>query len=166
MWKYLTVGFAMLALAVVAGGCGGSDDASAGGDAASTTSREDAALAFAQCMREQGIEVDDPQGGRFTLKVDRANAEKFEAAQEKCRKQVPGAFQEPSEEEKQRMQEAALAFARCMRAHGVDVPDPKFENGGVLMQSGPGAERNPRFEQAEKACRKHMPGPETDEARP
>jgi hypothetical protein len=62
----------------------------------------------------------------------------------------------------------ALKFSKCMREHGVDVPDPqRGTNGGILMKSGgPGkggpSEKglsgpgNPKFEAAEKECGKYM----------
>ena len=58
-------------------------------------------------------------------------------------------------------QQAGLDFARCMREHGVDVPDPKADGGGMVM-IGPGAadgaatlgaEPPAGFEEANKACR-------------
>jgi hypothetical protein len=63
---------------------------------------------------------------------------------------------------------AFLAFARCMREHGVDMPDPKVtsgEGGGTLIEvGGPGqgsGERgpdpeSPTFKRAEKACHKYI----------
>ena len=58
-------------------------------------------------------------------------------------------------------QQAGLDFARCMRDHGVDVPDPKSGDGGMVMIGpGPadgaatlGAEPPAGFEEANKACR-------------
>lgn len=58
-------------------------------------------------------------------------------------------------------QQAGLGFARCMREHGVDVPDPKSGEGGMVMigpgpADGPatlGAEPPAGFEEANKACR-------------
>ena len=58
-------------------------------------------------------------------------------------------------------QKAGLDFARCMREHGVDVPDPKSGEGGMVMIGpGPadgaatlGAEPPAGFEEANKACR-------------
>lgn len=58
-------------------------------------------------------------------------------------------------------QQAGLDFARCMREHGVDVPDPKSGDGGMVMIGpGPaggaaalGAEPPAGFEEANKACR-------------
>ena len=57
-------------------------------------------------------------------------------------------------------QQAGLDFARCMREHGVDMPDPKAGEGGMVMIGpGPGgdgpsaAQRPPAgFEEAHKAC--------------
>jgi hypothetical protein len=58
--------------------------------------------------------------------------------------------------------QAALDFARCMRQHGIDMPDPKFTgNGGVIQEfrSGPG-NRGPndqKFKAAQQACQKLLP---------
>jgi hypothetical protein len=64
---------------------------------------------------------------------------------------------DPAEEA--RMRENALAFARCMRDHGVDMPDPTFEAGGMVRSElrgkadgdGPDPE-SPVFQDAQKAC--------------
>jgi hypothetical protein len=51
--------------------------------------------------------------------------------------------------------QAGLAFAKCMREHGVDVPDPKPGQGG-LVRIAPGASTNPddpKVRAAETACR-------------
>jgi hypothetical protein len=53
-------------------------------------------------------------------------------------------------------QEAALAYTECMREHGIDMPDPEFdENGGAMVQTvGEGS--NPadqeELREAEEAC--------------
>ena len=53
-------------------------------------------------------------------------------------------------------EQAFLKFAQCMRDHGVDMPDPKFGQGGGMFQiGGPGSNVNPdspRFQAAQKAC--------------
>jgi hypothetical protein len=62
--------------------------------------------------------------------------------------------------------QAHLDFARCMREHGVDMPDPTFdddgnvqlevrEGGGEVEQAG---EVDGTFRDAEKACRHHLAG--------
>jgi hypothetical protein len=54
-------------------------------------------------------------------------------------------------------QDAALEFAKCMRANGVpDFPDPQIENGGASIRIGPGEDVNPRdpkVRKAHEACR-------------
>jgi hypothetical protein len=59
-------------------------------------------------------------------------------------------------------QQAALAFAECMREHGIDMPDPQFDESGRVTQridadSGvdPG---DPDFEAAQEACADELPG--------
>jgi hypothetical protein len=53
--------------------------------------------------------------------------------------------------------EAALKHARCMREHGLDVPDPKFGPGGgvQLEMRGEGADKH-KVQRAEEACRKYL----------
>jgi hypothetical protein len=63
------------------------------------------------------------------------------------------------------MQEQALAFAKCMREHGVDMPDPQFSgdgNFGIAISSGPDDSSNSggppfdpnsqEFKDANEAC--------------
>ena len=51
-----------------------------------------------------------------------------------------------------------LAFAKCMREHGVDMPDPEFGSGGTtVMIGGDGiAFDSPTFKAANEACRSIM----------
>jgi hypothetical protein len=57
--------------------------------------------------------------------------------------------------------EAALAFAKCMRDQGIDMPDPQFdENGGAQIRIGRGSGidiNDPKFRKAQEACRDKMP---------
>jgi hypothetical protein len=56
----------------------------------------------------------------------------------------------------------ALAFSRCMRAHGVaKFPDPSTNGRGIQLTIGPGSGVNPQdpgFRAAQKACGRLMPG--------
>lgn len=56
----------------------------------------------------------------------------------------------------------ALAFSKCMRAHGVsNFPDPSSSGGGVQIAVGPSSGVNPQtpaFHSAQTACRHLMPG--------
>lgn len=62
-----------------------------------------------------------------------------------------------SASEQERFEQAALQHARCMREHGVDVPDPKPGQGGVVIV-GPGDRpADPEAgRRAEEACAKHL----------
>jgi hypothetical protein len=59
--------------------------------------------------------------------------------------------------------EGALRFAKCMRDHGVDMPDPKRDsNGGIRLKAGIGAGadraklKDPKMRAAQSACRKYL----------
>jgi hypothetical protein len=82
---------------------------------------------------------------------------------------------ELTEEQQKEFQEAALAHARCMGEHGVDIPDPTFgEDGRAEIRinrrdgaSGPKPD-DPKWKAAEEACRDRLPsggeGPSTEAA--
>jgi hypothetical protein len=55
---------------------------------------------------------------------------------------------------------SALAFSRCMRAHGIkDFPDPG-SNGAINVNGAPGSDldrNDPRFQAADQACKSLLP---------
>jgi hypothetical protein len=126
---------------------------------------DQAALDFAACMRENGIEMADPTagGGGPRILLDGGvdpQSEEFQAATEACREHLEGIVQggpgrqgAPSAEQ----QEAMLAFAECMRENGVDIPDPQA--GGGFLQPGSGVDpQTPEFQEAMEACRDNLGG--------
>ena len=152
-------------LALVTAGCGGSDN----GDSAAPSAddrRMDAALEWASCMRKNGANVPDPQIGangmvRIGPDPDDANApseavmaKAGKACDQHLKGMVAGAGQRPSPEQQAEMERQALEFARCMREHGVDMPDPQIGGGGggVAVTLDPEQMRSPAFKRAEKAC--------------
>jgi hypothetical protein len=177
---------ALLGLALVASGCGSSSsedgvaalDGSASEDTPAPAAnddddqegtteadRQEAALEWAKCMREHGIDVPDPEfddQGRGTIRVGGPgldpNSEKLRKAQEECGTPFGrGGPPALSEEERQALQETMLEFAKCMREHGVDMPDPELGEGGRgVFRAGPGRgmpdTSSKEFEEAEKAC--------------
>lgn len=54
-------------------------------------------------------------------------------------------------------EDAALKFAQCMRAHGVDMPDPKFGSGGGVNITIKGNAPQQVVQKAQKACQQYMP---------
>ena len=63
-----------------------------------------------------------------------------------------------SGDQQAKFREAGLKFARCMREHGVDMPDPKAGPGGGIMLRGPdiGPEDKSKMDAAQKACQKYL----------
>ncbi|HEX8861131.1 MAG TPA: hypothetical protein VGC06_18975 [Actinomycetes bacterium] len=120
-----------------------------------------AALQFARCMREHGIDMPDPKfngNGGISITVHaggrgpKPDDPKFKAAEQACQRFMPkgGQTRRPNPQQLQR----ALQFARCMRQHGIDVPDPGADGGIQIRGSGPD---DPRFKAAQQACQQYAP---------
>jgi hypothetical protein len=178
----MVAAFAALGLSLLAGGCSSPDlspdvasvgqPSPAAADTPGTTTvpakdPKEAALDFARCMREHGVEMEDPDisgEGRVAIRIGpgRGGGPADDAALKACQPAMDAAMQQSSKKldpaEEARMRENALAFARCLRDHGIDVPDPTFD-GGVMkgrIAGGPGTDGpdpdSPAFQEAQKAC--------------
>ena len=96
---------------------------------------QDALLAWATCMRDNGIDMDDPQfglDGELTGGVGKdgtgakadAQSEAYQAASEACADKL-SSFKAPFDPEQQAERtEQLLAWSACMREQGIDMPDP------------------------------------------
>jgi hypothetical protein len=186
------LGGLVLPLALLLGACGGDDGAtdavaSLTGDDTTDDSGEDDGTGteplteeetqeklreFAQCMRDHGVDMEDPQstgpgGGGGTGGVvirgdasggsgDGPGGDDFEAANEACEPIIEDVIasraQDLDPEEVERMQQQALEFAQCMRDNGVDMADPTFEDGGRMTQSLEVDPEDPTFQAAQEAC--------------
>ena len=145
------------ALALALAGCGADDPgvATAGGDpaagAAPSLSREEQGLKWAQCMRENGVDVPDPkpgQGIRMTMRP--GGEEKMAKAREACKEWQPTG----GERAGGRDDEHLRAIAACMRENGVeDFPDPD----GGMMRITKDVGDDPDFAAARKKCRLDQP---------
>jgi hypothetical protein len=62
----------------------------------------------------------------------------FDDARKTCGDPPRGALPQFSADDRQKLQDAALAFAKCMRDKGFDVPDPDFSQIGQGGQDGGG----------------------------
>ena len=156
--------------------CGGDD---ATGHAALTAERErrEAALNYARCMREHGVDVPDPtfeSGGP----VGQAGPDEdtppdtLRQADRACETYKPE-FEPPalSEDEQQEFNDAARANSRCMREHGIEnFPDPTIDEEGraeVMIKEDSGIDPNdPDFREAEEACKDTMPKPPSEGSAP
>jgi hypothetical protein len=150
--------------ALVFASCGG--DGGSGGGKSNREEMEEYALKNAECLRQHGVDVPDPKPGQGLLMDSRdVNPEEFERAQRACQKKLgKPPVPELSEEEQREFREAALKFARCMRAEGIDMPDPTFGANGEVRIEVKGRGRgdpasDPAFKAAEAKCRKYQEGP-------
>jgi hypothetical protein len=181
---------ALLSGVLALAGCGGSSSptiahlssgkgapaANSGGGGSSPksgASLEQAMLAYAKCMRSNGVPnfPDPTAGGSFLVgaEMDRSSPA-FKAAQAKCHKLMPGGGigSGPSPSAQTLMH--YLKVARCMRQHGVyDFPDPRtsvpsnpFGSGGggvisdiegvILVFPSTIDQQSPVFMRASAAC--------------
>jgi len=148
-------------------GASGSPAASPGGAAAGPSQDpQDAMLAYAKCMRDNGVDFPDPQpisgtGGQIqAINIDPTSPE-FQKAQTACASKLPAFGGNLDPVANQKFQDQMLAFAKCMRGHGIDFPDPKFDSGGgasAIEVTGNVAPDSPAFQDAQKACGSNLPG--------
>lgn len=134
---------ALLALSACAGAAEGGEVASAGGDANPNApgagqdplDEQAQALAFAECMRDNGVAMPDPGPGQEGLMQalgghDQTGTgkEAFEEAFAACQALLP---EFATHEDAQPDEEAMLALAACLRDEGLDVPDDLFTGGAM-----------------------------------
>ncbi len=141
-----------------------------------TVDREQAMLDFAQCMRDHGVDMEDPtvdengdfrmvrpSGGGESGEFEPGDREAMQAAREACSsylEDIAQGFERPDMTE---MQDLMLQYAACMRENGVDMPDPDFSDTGESGGQGPGSRLgfdtgdydrdDPVFQAANDICR-------------
>lgn len=111
----------------------------------------DNAVKMRQCLRENGIDVPDPEPGQdprgMTIGGD-ADPQKMQEAMKKCGMSTgTGAGKEPTQEEKDK----ELEWIRCMRENGVALKDPEY-NGGMKSATEIPKGQEKAFEEAVKKC--------------
>jgi hypothetical protein len=175
------------------GSAGAANDVASLGDSSGTTppttaaaaDPQDAMLQFTKCMRDHGIDMPDPKAASGSSASGSGGAtgplimnssgggpqekEKMDAANKDCKHFMDGVVQNAPKmdpEQEAKMKEDALAFSKCMRDNGVDMPDPQFssDGGGMSVQLGSSDGSAPRidptspaFQDAQKACESFMP---------
>jgi hypothetical protein len=174
-------------IVLLVAGCGGSGGTQgiasvegATGDSTSTTAAaeevdsEQAMLDYAQCMRDNGVDMEDPtadENGNFQMmrpsgggengEFDPADREAMQAAQEACSQYLEGITQQFQQVDMTEMQDLMLEYAQCMRDNGVDMEDPDFttdEGGGMGAGGRLGFDMSqhdtsdPVFQAASEAC--------------
>lgn len=119
----------------------------------SPADRLDAALAYAQCVRDNGYaEFPDPDAeGGFKFLVEAGGGPRFQAATAACRQLAPEGMRDDGVTPEQL--DALIKLSQCVRENGLpDFPDPgpggNFDLSGTGV--GPG---DTRLEAAMAACR-------------
>jgi hypothetical protein len=157
---------ALSALAATGGltACGGTSSTHTSGTSQGTGQQQRiAALTqFAGCARAHGIPVPDPnsQGdipGAQQLQQQYQNTPQGQATLRACGSYLRQAERQLTPANTQQSRQAFLQAARCMRAHGIPIPDP-----GPDGQISPAAaasinKASPQFQQAEQACAHLVP---------
>ncbi|WP_307970474.1 hypothetical protein [Salinispora arenicola] len=158
----------LLLAGVVLTGCGPAKKNNGIGTVAGTSSAAPSKLGvaeagrqFAQCMREHGVQIPDPEldeNGAFDMKVEDPNSDptKIDAAMKACQKYLPGGGEmgKPNPEMLAQMRK----MAECMRANGVpDFPDPDPDSGGGVAIETDQMDSQETFERAMKKCDQYGP---------
>jgi hypothetical protein len=125
---------------------------------------EDSVLAFTSCLRDEGLDVDDPAvdgEGNLVAPTPHAVAARtldmaaVHSAFDVCRGLLDGLAFGLSTEELSEREDELLKFAVCMRENGYDMPDPDFSDGGHDGE-GPFGDAvdtgDPAFRAAAKSC--------------
>lgn len=161
----LTTAVAALAALGLAA-CGSSKEPSASAGPAGGKPDVDGLVNYARCMRKHGVDMPDPQvsgkGVRMAMRGRPGSENAMKRAQEACRS-VQGAPREPSKQELAEARDNALKVAKCMRKHGIDVPDPGSDGAMRVTRadadsapatggSNDAPRMDPAFQRALKAC--------------
>src|SRR5512133_3505088 len=157
------VGLLLLA-AACGGGTSGANVAHVGttnhanGSGSSNASASDDPNAYPKCMRSHGVgNFPDPDSNN-ALRMDGIdrNSPTFKAAARACRSLAPT----PAPPAQQAQDQAQmLAFAQCMRSHGVPAfPDPQATNGAPNLTPGQINPNSPIVKAAIAACRSKFVG--------
>ena len=164
----LTLGALAVCAALVLSACGGDDSnesiVSGGGVAGLTDEAQQAALDFAECMREEGVDVPDPEPGSTGFTIDTESGidptdPAFQSAEQECRRFLEAAAGGSGIERVTEIPDEAFEFAKCMREQGIDFPDPKVENGmAVIGPEDPTLDPDdPEMRAASETCQELLP---------
>jgi hypothetical protein len=127
-----TVLIAAAALVLLAGACSGSPSAAGDGGtpSAGSATSSPSAVAYSRCMRSHGVpDFPDPGSGgipKVSPQQLGVASSRWQAAQSACAQLL-----RPTQDQARQIVSGMLAFARCMRSHGVpNWPDPTTGSNG------------------------------------
>ncbi|MFF4983961.1 hypothetical protein ACFY3O_28440 [Streptomyces sp. NPDC001046] len=120
-------------------------------DSTGGSSGDDDGVAYASCMRQNGVDVPDPQPGEQPQIPDGIARSLLKKAEKACGK-APGSPQQAGGGEfanDPKLEQLGLANQKCLRENGYTVPEP---NKDAVKPKAPG--EDPVFDRASAACKK------------
>jgi hypothetical protein len=167
-WAWVVL---VVAASIALAACGGPSSPSVANEGSTSTTSTVAkaggtlssdSLAFAQCMRSNGVRnFPDPNSSGQILKESPqqlgVSVARYQSALTPCVHFLPNGGSGPNQSQLQYVRTLSLNFARCMRSHGVPLPDPD-SSGRIPDPASVGINQgSPTFEAANNACAKYRP---------
>jgi hypothetical protein len=156
---------AALVLTMTAAACGGSSGANVAQIGTNGARQPHAPQTFSACMRSHGVAnfPDADTDGRIHAAGIDKRSPAFQGAYSACRSLEPGG--QLTAQARTQLQRQLLAFAKCMRAHGVpSFPDPAITADGQHFGLGthPLDTNSPAFGTAATYCRGKLSGSDAE----
>lgn len=146
---------------------------------------EEAFLAFTQCLRDEGLDIEDPTfdadanphslsspgyssylaPGATAKQAEefRAHVQQRDDAYKACDPHLDGiVLAAPDPDENTELEDATLEYTACMRGHGIDMPDPDASGSGGAVFFYEEDSTGEDFEEAHKACKDIFARPASD----
>ena len=161
----LSVALAVGSAGCAGGGASGSPTASPSGTATERPDPAAALVKFNACLRANGVKV--PDSGPVSRGEEQDP--NFAAAAAKCKHHLAGTSIEVATggdagQVSEEQLKSLLAYARCMRGHGIKMPDPDPKSGIVAPKGSSGFDQeSEEFQNAHAACRSHLGDAEVSE---
>jgi len=120
------------------------------------------AVKFSHCMRAHGVsQFPDPSnpGGFSSAAIDALNTSSpaFNSATSTCDSLLPNEGQ-PTSAEFEQGTINGVKVAKCMRAHGIDMPDPQVQGNHLTINMTHMNAQTPRFNRIGELCDKKVFG--------
>jgi hypothetical protein len=150
---------ALVAVSCAVAGCGGgakSNSSTASVGNSKQAAQYSHALAFAKCMRAHNVsnfpDPKDPGGfSGSALAAVNSLAPAFVSAAGTCDKKLPNEGQPTAAEFEQAMVNG-VKFAKCMRRHHVNFPDPGIQDGQMTLDLSNVNTNAPAYTRVSKIC--------------
>ncbi|MEV4376150.1 hypothetical protein [Streptosporangium sp. NPDC049644] len=159
----------LLAVPLLLAGCGavpttsgvaGKGDGAASASASASADQGQAQLRFARCMRENGVDMADPDGsGKIRVQAQKGEEGKLEKAMKECQHFMEDAAGGKGAAADPKRRDEMVRYVQCMREQGIEMEDPD-PNGKLRLKLPDGGEQ--KLKAAEVACKEFQPAMQGD----